>query len=77
MWYTTIIPALRRMRQKDPEFEASLGYVAGCGGASQAMWDSEIRKVMVPGQSGVQSHLNGKKAGHVGGHMSPQLRREA
>jgi hypothetical protein len=27
-WYTPIIPALRRSKQKDHEFEASLGYTA-------------------------------------------------
>jgi hypothetical protein len=25
-WYTTVIPALRRLRQEDGEFEDSLGY---------------------------------------------------
>jgi hypothetical protein len=25
-WYTLVIPALRRLRQDDEEFEASLGY---------------------------------------------------
>jgi hypothetical protein len=27
-WLISIIPALRRLKQKDPEFEASLGYTA-------------------------------------------------
>jgi hypothetical protein len=27
-WYTPVIPALRRLRQEDLEFEASLGYVS-------------------------------------------------
>jgi hypothetical protein len=27
-WYTSIIPAVRRLRQEDLEFKASLGYTA-------------------------------------------------
>jgi hypothetical protein len=27
MWFILVIPALRRLRQKDGEFEASLGYL--------------------------------------------------
>jgi hypothetical protein len=27
-WFTPIIPALRRLRQEDHEFKASLGYIA-------------------------------------------------
>jgi hypothetical protein len=27
-WYTTIIPALRSLRQEDHEFEVGLGYIA-------------------------------------------------
>jgi hypothetical protein len=26
-WYTPVIPALRKLRQEDHEFEASLGYI--------------------------------------------------
>jgi hypothetical protein len=26
-WYTPVIPAFRRVRQEDQEFEASLGYI--------------------------------------------------
>jgi hypothetical protein len=26
-WYTPVIPILRRQRQEDGEFEASLGYI--------------------------------------------------
>jgi hypothetical protein len=25
-WYKSVIPALRRLRQEDPKFEANLGY---------------------------------------------------
>jgi hypothetical protein len=28
MWYTSVIPALRRQRQEDYKFKASLGYIA-------------------------------------------------
>jgi hypothetical protein len=28
MWYTAVISALRRLRQEDFKFEASLGYVS-------------------------------------------------
>jgi hypothetical protein len=27
VWSTTVIPALRRLRQKDLEFQASFGYI--------------------------------------------------
>jgi hypothetical protein len=27
-WYTSVIPALGRLRQKDPKIEASLSYIA-------------------------------------------------
>jgi hypothetical protein len=27
-WHTAIIPALEKQKQKDPEFEANLGYTA-------------------------------------------------
>jgi hypothetical protein len=27
-WYLSVIPARRSLRQEDPEFEASLGYIA-------------------------------------------------
>jgi hypothetical protein len=33
-WYRTIIPALRRVRQKDHEFKASLGYLT----SSKSVW---------------------------------------
>jgi hypothetical protein len=29
-WYTLVIPALRRQREEDCEFEASLDYVRPC-----------------------------------------------
>jgi hypothetical protein len=35
-WVTPVIPALRRLRQEDPEFESSLGYVA----SSRPTWDT-------------------------------------
>jgi hypothetical protein len=28
-WYTAVIPALKRLRQKDDKIETSLGYIAG------------------------------------------------
>jgi hypothetical protein len=28
LWYTSVIPVLRRLRQEDHKFEASLGYIA-------------------------------------------------
>jgi hypothetical protein len=33
-WHTSVIPALRRWRQEDCEFEASLGYIAN----SRPVW---------------------------------------
>jgi hypothetical protein len=54
-WYTPVIPKLRRLRQEDSEFKASLGYIrslkkkkkkgTGGGGECRAgQWEQSRRK---------------------------------
>jgi hypothetical protein len=63
-WYTSVIPALGRLRQKHPKFEGSLGYIvkdpvsktkteAGCWWLTPvilAPQEAEIRRLSIESQ---------------------------
>jgi hypothetical protein len=43
-WYTPVIPALRKLRQEDCEFEASLDCTVRCVSKKTKTYQTEIEK---------------------------------